>query len=68
LHITTTICLALLAGRALIPISTAIFTSFVICCLVVTFVCPAWLVYFQRFKNEIRGPWDYDDRKELDEL
>lgn len=24
----------------------------------VTFVCPFWLIYSQKYKNEINGPWD----------
>ena len=34
----------------------------------VIFVCPAIIIYNQRYKSTIQGPWDYDDRKELDEL
>ena len=26
--------------------------------LFVTFVCPFWLMWLQRYKNEIHGPWD----------
>jgi phosphatidylinositol glycan class C protein len=48
--------------------STTLLYSFVVAVAFVTFLCPAWLVYVQRYKNEIRGPWDYDDTKELDEL
>ena len=49
-------------------LSTTLLYSFVVAVAFVTFLCPAWLVYVQRYKNEIRGPWDYDDTKELDEL
>uniref|UniRef100_A0A6A7G916 Phosphatidylinositol N-acetylglucosaminyltransferase subunit C n=1 Tax=Hirondellea gigas TaxID=1518452 RepID=A0A6A7G916_9CRUS len=31
----------------------------------ITILCPYWLEWIQRYKNEIRGPWDYDAENEL---
>lgn len=31
-------------------------------------LCPLWLQYIQRYKNHLKGPWDYDTRGELDQL
>jgi len=32
----------------------------------ITFCCPWWLKLVQKYKNEIHGPWDYDDAAECD--
>jgi len=32
----------------------------------INIVCTAWLQYIQRYKNNLRGPWDYDTEHELD--
>ncbi|PHJ21928.1 phosphatidylinositol n-acetylglucosaminyltransferase [Cystoisospora suis] len=31
---------------------------FLFCAIFVTFVGPYWLIMFQKYKNEIKGPWD----------
>jgi hypothetical protein len=67
-HWLGTLLLTCLALWALTTMSAVLSLTYVIVVILVTFVCPAGLKYYQRYKNEIQGPWDYDDRKELDEL
>jgi len=67
-HWLGTLLLTCLALWALTTMSAVLSLTYVIVVMLVTFVCPAGLKYYQRYKNEIQGPWDYDDRKELDEL
>ena len=42
----------------LYTISKAIAVIYTTVVLFVTFVCPFWLIWIQRYKNEIHGPWD----------
>ena len=37
---------------------------YVLCLLIVCFVCPWWLLRVQRYKRTIHGPWDYNDEPE----
>lgn len=53
---------------SLLCVSVALSLAFIAIISFVTFACPAIIIYNQRFKNQIQGPWDYDDSKELDEL
>ena len=56
------------ATLSLCVISNALSFAFFILIGFVTFVCPAIIIFNQKYKNHIQGPWDYDDSKELDEL
>ncbi|KAF8077704.1 phosphatidylinositol N-acetylglucosaminyltransferase subunit C [Lyophyllum atratum] len=53
-----TLGLALTALSLTAPLSWTITCIFFITLIFVTFLAPAFLVWAQKFKNEIRGPWD----------
>ncbi|KAJ1929068.1 glycosylphosphatidylinositol anchor biosynthesis [Tieghemiomyces parasiticus] len=40
------------------PIARAIAIFYMIAMFCLTFLCPIWLIWVQRYKNEIHGPWD----------
>ncbi|KAJ2078530.1 glycosylphosphatidylinositol anchor biosynthesis [Coemansia sp. RSA 988] len=56
--VTTTVVLALVATVMFMCISRAIAMLHVFGTLFITFGCPLWLIWVQRYKNEIHGPWD----------
>ncbi|XP_076436257.1 phosphatidylinositol N-acetylglucosaminyltransferase subunit C-like [Babylonia areolata] len=56
LSMTTTITAATFS--ALASMTTVGAVLYAVAFLFVTFVCPAWLISLQRFKNNIYGPWD----------
>lgn len=39
--------------------------AFVAGSIFITIICPFWLKWVQRYKNEMQGPWDYDDVGEI---
>ncbi|KAI9105018.1 phosphatidylinositol N-acetylglucosaminyltransferase subunit C [Phlyctochytrium arcticum] len=41
-----------------IPISLALVNLYFIALIFVNLVCPYWLIHAQKYKSEIRGPWD----------
>ncbi|KAJ8522527.1 hypothetical protein ONZ45_g895 [Pleurotus djamor] len=53
-----TLALASLSLVLIISISTTITALFSVVLIFVTFFAPCMLVWAQRYKNEIRGPWD----------
>ncbi|KAJ1952559.1 glycosylphosphatidylinositol anchor biosynthesis [Linderina pennispora] len=53
-----TLVLALLAWILFLYISHAVAMIHVLGTLFITFGCPLWLIWIQRYKNEIHGPWD----------
>ncbi|KAF9570871.1 hypothetical protein EC968_001310 [Mortierella alpina] len=53
-----TIVLFLTATTLFTRISAAIVVIYILGMAFVTFVCPFWLIWIQRYKNEIHGPWD----------
>ncbi|KAJ1937394.1 glycosylphosphatidylinositol anchor biosynthesis [Kickxella alabastrina] len=52
------IVLALIAAAMFLYISRAIAMLHVFITLFITFGCPLWLIWVQRYKNEMHGPWD----------
>ncbi|KAJ1965788.1 glycosylphosphatidylinositol anchor biosynthesis [Dipsacomyces acuminosporus] len=54
----TTLALALVAAVMFFYISRAIAMLHVLSTSFITFGCPLWLIWVQRYKNEIHGPWD----------
>jgi len=59
---------ALLVGVALhmvITVSKLMAFVFVFWLVVVSLACPMGLLWVQRYKNEMQGPWDYDDTAEM---
>ncbi|KAI8581900.1 hypothetical protein K450DRAFT_229778 [Umbelopsis ramanniana AG] len=41
-----------------IHISKAVVFIYILGITFITFICPAWLIRIQKYKNEIHGPWD----------
>ncbi|KAJ2780822.1 glycosylphosphatidylinositol anchor biosynthesis [Coemansia javaensis] len=56
--VAATVALALVAAAMFASILRAVAMLFVACTLFITFGCPLWLIWVQRYKNEIHGPWD----------
>merc|ERR1712137_138601 len=48
----------LVCSVALMPISTILAIVFMLGNIFVTFGSPFWLIWIQKYKNEIKGPWD----------
>jgi phosphatidylinositol glycan class C protein len=67
LHILTTLIYCALGTiiLALYIKSNILLLLFLISNFFVQFICPAWFLWVQQFKQEIRGPWDYDDEREV---
>jgi len=65
LHIGLTMLLCGLAVHFLTSISKLLTLVFLLSILFITLVCPFWLLWIQKYKNEISGPWDYDDEAEI---
>ncbi|KAG0200617.1 hypothetical protein BGX28_006349 [Mortierella sp. GBA30] len=57
-HLVLTIVLFLTAATLFWPVSHAIVVIYILGMAFVTFLCPFWLIWIQRYKNEIHGPWD----------
>ncbi|KAJ1966850.1 glycosylphosphatidylinositol anchor biosynthesis [Dispira parvispora] len=57
-HLTQT---GLLVGTAFAlfwPITRTLAILYILGVFCLTFLCPIWLIWIQRYKNEIHGPWD----------
>ncbi|KAJ1828432.1 glycosylphosphatidylinositol anchor biosynthesis, partial [Coemansia sp. RSA 2599] len=52
------VLLALIAAIMFMFISRAVALLHLFGTLFITFACPLWLIWVQRYKNEIHGPWD----------
>jgi phosphatidylinositol glycan class C protein len=57
-HVGLTLVLGVGTTFAIVTVSAVSAVLFALLCLFVTFVCPAWLLWLQPFKNNIHGPWD----------
>ncbi|KAF9161635.1 hypothetical protein DFQ26_004363 [Actinomortierella ambigua] len=57
-NLALTITLFLTATTLFSQISPAIMVIYILGMTFLTFVCPYWLIWIQRYKNEIHGPWD----------
>lgn len=73
LHVSVTAALVLLCSVALAllassaaPLPWLLLPLFLVVCVTVNLLAPAWLIWSQRYKNEIHGPWDYDDEAEME--
>eukprot|EP00474_Spongospora_subterranea_P001691 CRZ02149.1 hypothetical protein [Spongospora subterranea] len=64
LHLAVTLLLQGLVLILLSFISLAACVAMMCCFLFITLVCPFWLKWIKRYKNEIQGPWDYDAESE----
>lgn len=74
-HVATTVILACVTTAALFtlvyvpsarPLPVFVAPLFVLVLLFVSFLAPRWFLFARRFKNEIQGPWDYDDEAEME--
>ena len=60
-----TVCMVVAIAWFLAQLGTPIITyAYVVGIVFISFVGPFFLKLVQRYKNEIRGPWDYDDEAE----
>ncbi|KAI8146418.1 phosphatidylinositol N-acetylglucosaminyltransferase subunit C [Fennellomyces sp. T-0311] len=57
-HITLTISILLVVVIMFLRISKAIVFLYMLGFCFITFICPYWLIFIQKYKNEIHGPWD----------
>ncbi|KAG9286701.1 hypothetical protein G9A89_012251 [Geosiphon pyriformis] len=57
-NIALTCLLFLLATALFLHISKAIVILYISGITFITFCCPFWLIWIQKYKNEIHGPWD----------
>ncbi|KAJ1988400.1 glycosylphosphatidylinositol anchor biosynthesis [Dimargaris cristalligena] len=57
-HLIQTLLLVAITFVLFWPISRAIAVLYMIAVFSLTFICPIWLIFIQRYKNEIHGPWD----------
>ncbi|KYQ90934.1 GlcNAc transferase [Tieghemostelium lacteum] len=58
MHVGLTIILCTTCGTLLMGLNTLLALVYIGIINVITFVCPIWLIFIQKYKNEINGPWD----------
>jgi len=58
LHLGLTLLLFVLTTGLLLGMSTFISIVYIISIISITFLGPSWLIFIQKYKNEINGPWD----------
>lgn len=56
--IALTLALVVLATASFSQYSKLVIYLYFATTLFITFVCPLWLIWIQRYKNQINGPWD----------
>jgi phosphatidylinositol glycan class C protein len=64
LHIAFSALLTVVAVELLRRVSKVVMAVYVCGIAFMTLLCPLWLMWVQRFKNEMQGPWDYDEKNE----
>ncbi|KAJ1660428.1 glycosylphosphatidylinositol anchor biosynthesis [Dispira simplex] len=57
-HLTQTGILVGVAFALFWPITRTLAILYILGVFCLTFLCPIWLIWIQRYKNEIHGPWD----------
>ncbi|CAG8517455.1 phosphatidylinositol N-acetylglucosaminyltransferase [Gigaspora margarita] len=57
-NVALTCILFILATTLFLYISNVIAIIYVLGIIFITFACPYWLIWIQKYKNEIHGPWD----------
>eukprot|EP01112_Ceratiomyxa_fruticulosa_P017895 TRINITY_DN564_c0_g2_i1.p1 TRINITY_DN564_c0_g2~~TRINITY_DN564_c0_g2_i1.p1 ORF type:complete len:321 (+),score=43.02 TRINITY_DN564_c0_g2_i1:236-1198(+) len=57
-HLGLTLLLFVLASFLLFSTSILLALVYIGAVFITTFICPAWLIYMQKYKKEINGPWD----------
>ncbi|KAI7895209.1 phosphatidylinositol N-acetylglucosaminyltransferase subunit C [Mucor mucedo] len=58
IQIGVTIAMLLTCVALFVHISKAVAFIYVLGFCFLTFICPYWLIFIQKYKNEIHGPWD----------
>jgi len=58
LFIYSTVGISVLVTVLLYPLSRALTILWALWIIFISFVCPFWLIWIQKYKNEINGPWD----------
>jgi len=58
LHLGSTLLMFVLTTGLLLGMSTFISILYIVSIVSITFVGPSWLIFIQKYKNEINGPWD----------
>ncbi|KAK7504496.1 hypothetical protein BaRGS_00004362 [Batillaria attramentaria] len=57
-QVTMTVFITLTTVSALLSVTTVGAVLYLLAFIFITFVCPAWLISLQPYKNNIHGPWD----------
>ncbi|KAN0012174.1 hypothetical protein ACTFIU_007472 [Dictyostelium citrinum] len=58
LHVGLTVILCVTCSLLLLGMSKLLALIYIGIIGTITFVCPLWLIFIQKYKNEINGPWD----------
>jgi len=58
LHLGLTLLMFVLTTGLLLGMSTFISIVYMVAIISITFLGPSWLIFIQKYKNEINGPWD----------
>eukprot|EP00744_Colponema_vietnamica_P018229 GILI01025711.1.p1 GENE.GILI01025711.1~~GILI01025711.1.p1 ORF type:complete len:337 (+),score=56.60 GILI01025711.1:168-1178(+) len=58
LHLCVTVLMVLATWVLLSLLSTILAIVYFLSIAFITFICPMWLIWIQKYKNEIQGPWD----------
>ncbi|EPB90582.1 hypothetical protein HMPREF1544_02643 [Mucor circinelloides 1006PhL] len=58
IQIGVTVAMLLTCVALFIQISKAVVFLYILGFCFLTFICPYWLIFIQKYKNEIHGPWD----------
>ncbi|EGG24433.1 RhoGAP domain-containing protein [Cavenderia fasciculata] len=58
LHAGLTVILCATCSLLLLGMSTLLALIYVAIIITITFICPLWLIFIQKYKNSMHGPWD----------
>ncbi|RCH85134.1 hypothetical protein CU098_007506 [Rhizopus stolonifer] len=58
IQIMLTLVMLMVCVLLFFPISKAVVFIYILGFIFLTFICPYWLIFIQKYKNEIHGPWD----------
>jgi len=57
-HNVLTLGMVMVTFVLFLPISVTVAVLYAFAIIFITIGCPFWLVFIQKYKNEINGPWD----------
>lgn len=63
-HNASTVLLCAAAYGSLVWAGGILGTVYLAAVFTIAFVCPVWLKWVQRYKEDLRGPWDYNEKEE----